>query len=78
MIFVLQRYEKEIIQTNNLSKNKKIQGNNSVRIEKIQRNMFSFVLHPFSRLATYFWRKLSAINLFNCKIMIELSDFTVF
>jgi hypothetical protein len=29
-------------------------------------------------LATYFWRKLSAINLFNCKIMIELSDFTVF
>jgi len=47
MIFVLQRYEKEIIQTNNLSKNKKIQGNNSVRIEKIQRNMLSFVLQPF-------------------------------
>ena len=56
MIFVLQRYEKEIIQTNNSSKNEKIQGNNSVKIEKIQRNMLSFVLHPFSRLAKYFWR----------------------
>jgi hypothetical protein len=37
MIFVLQRYEKEIIQTNNLPKNEIIQGNNLVKIEKIQR-----------------------------------------
>jgi len=34
---LLQRYEKEIIQTNNLPKNKKIQGNNLAEIEKIQR-----------------------------------------
>ena len=67
MIFVLQRYEKEIIQTNNLPKNKKIQGNNSVRIEKIQR-----------KKARAFWLKCTAINLFCSKMMVELSDFTVF
>ena len=38
MIFVLQRYEKEIIQTNNLPKIEKIQGNNLLKIEKIQGN----------------------------------------
>ncbi len=42
MIFVLQRYEKEIIQTNNLPENEKIQGNNSVKTEKIQG-----ILYPF-------------------------------
>ena len=39
MIFVLQRYEKEIIQTNNLAKIEKIQRNKSPKIKKIQRNI---------------------------------------
>jgi len=34
-----QRYEKEIIQTNNLAKTEKIQGNNSAIIKKNQINM---------------------------------------
>jgi len=35
---MLQRYKKEIIQTNNLAKIEKIQRNNQSIIEKIQRN----------------------------------------
>jgi hypothetical protein len=34
-----QRYEKEIIQTNNLAKIEKIQRNKSPKIKKIQRNI---------------------------------------
>ena len=37
LIIWVQIYEKEIIQTNNLSKNEKIQRNNSAKFEKIQR-----------------------------------------
>ena len=38
--FTLQRYKKEIIQTNNLPKNEKIQRNNSAIIKKIQGNIW--------------------------------------
>ena len=34
----MQRYKKDIFQTNNLSKNDKIQRNNSSKIDKIQGN----------------------------------------
>ena len=43
--------KKEIIQTNNLPKNKKIQRNNSAKIEKIQRNilnLYIIILHLLS------------------------------
>jgi hypothetical protein len=40
----VQKYKKDIIQTNNLVKNDKIQGNNSTEFDKIQRNIIELLI----------------------------------
>jgi hypothetical protein len=49
----VQIYEKEIIQTNNLSKNEKIQRNNLVKSKKIQRNKVDFPAKPVSGILSH-------------------------
>jgi hypothetical protein len=69
----MQRYKKDIIQTNNLSKNDKIQGKKSSKVDKIQRNnadgdrglslVTSLVSAALSLLPSYFLHLTSAIRL---------------
>jgi hypothetical protein len=48
----VQRYEKDIIQTNNLANKDKIQGNNSSEVDKIQGNnqLCVFQESPFQKI----------------------------
>jgi hypothetical protein len=45
----MQRYKKDIIQTNNLAKIDKIQRNNSLKVDKIQGNNLHITLRTASR-----------------------------